>query len=735
MSQESRRGKKGRPCKEFALLNSKYKLRKLDSDDESDIEVESDDDVIRLVPSRVERIDEFSVGDDHFGNTGSIPSDSDEGSLSSDPEDGDTHGHSSEVLHTLLNEWDDVYSDDSGSDIEDVVTEEADIIDVENKPETNSLRALRSNLAAWAIEKKISNAAVDDLLKILNSHPNPLDFQSLPNCARTLKKCPLKPQGLVPDVVEPGQYLHVGAERCIRQILKNVPREIRIRIIELLVGIDGLPLSKSSLNQVHPILIRILSVYSVSHHVVPTGIYHGYAKPNSAVDFLKKFVDEVTGLVNNGIKINNVVIPVRVKGFAMDAVEKSFVLGTPGHGGFWSCTRCDVKGKKKFNRVYFPIKVGNPRTHEDFINKTDPNHHKSACGIETIPYFDIVKNCSLDYMHLVLLGIVKKSLLKYWLEGSLQTEKLEEDQIDVISGRLLRFKSWKTCDFSRYPRSLENACRFKATECRFFLLYAGPVCLKDKLPNKMYRNFLVLHVAMSILLSAKSPLPVLDYVKNLLEKFVKDFALIYGKYHVSYNVHGLLHLCEDVPTFGSSEECSAFLMESELYQIKQEIKKGSQPHIQTVNRLEESFEFRPMMPRSISAEPQYKMSHNNGPLIESCSNPQYKVVNFSSFSLKASKPNCFCSVSDGNIVSISNICFSDTHQEMVLVGRKYMYKGNFYVKPLPSSSLGIFLVKSELSAELEIWPISSVCHKLMLLPCGQDFVAFPVLHTAKVNDN
>lgn len=40
-------------------------------------------------------------------------------------------------------------------------------------------------------------------------------------------------------------------------------------------------------------------------------------------------------------------VPVRVKGFAMDAVEKSFVLGTPGRSGFWFCIRCDVKGKKK----------------------------------------------------------------------------------------------------------------------------------------------------------------------------------------------------------------------------------------------------------------------------------------------------------------------------------------------------------------------------------------------------
>lgn len=55
-------------------------------------------------------------------------------------------------------------------------------------------------------------------------------------------------------------------------------------------------------------------------------------------------------------------VPVRVKGFAMDAVEKSFVLGTPGRSGFWFCIRCDVKGKKKFSRVYFPTKVGNPKS-------------------------------------------------------------------------------------------------------------------------------------------------------------------------------------------------------------------------------------------------------------------------------------------------------------------------------------------------------------------------------------
>lgn len=56
-------------------------------------------------------------------------------------------------------------------------------------------------------------------------------------------------------------------------------------------------------------------------------------------------------------------------------------------------------------------------------------------------------------------------------------------------------------EYHRKPRSLLDFRLWKATEFRQFLLYTGPVVLKNILREDVYFNFLSLHVAMIILVS------------------------------------------------------------------------------------------------------------------------------------------------------------------------------------------------------------------------------------------
>lgn len=61
---------------------------------------------------------------------------------------------------------------------------------------------------------------------------------------------------------------------------------------------------------------------------------------------------------------------------------------------------------------------------------------------------------------------------------------------------------------------------------------------------------------------------MVNYAKNLMKCFVETNIDIYGQDFVSYNVHNLLHIHEDVIRFSNLNEFSAFPFENYMIQLK-----------------------------------------------------------------------------------------------------------------------------------------------------------------------
>lgn len=89
-----------------------------------------------------------------------------------------------------------------------------------------------------------------------------------------------------------------------------------------------------------------------------------------------------------------------------------------------------------------------------------------------IPRFGCISSISLDYMHLILLGVMKK-LLQLWLLGPLKT-RLSVQKINKLLSKLLTLRNSIPKEFGRKPRSLIECKCWKATEFRTFLMYTGP---------------------------------------------------------------------------------------------------------------------------------------------------------------------------------------------------------------------------------------------------------------------
>lgn len=183
----------------------------------------------------------------------------------------------------------------------------------------------------------------------------------------------------------------------------------------------------------------------------------------------------------------------------------------------------------------------------------------------------MVKQFPADYMHNVLLGVMRKLLRLWWkhvgFKLTTEVKQLLHDLIELC-------RQYVPTEFNRKPRQFKDIDRWKATELRLFLLYTGVFLMKDILPKDRYRHFLRLSFAIRILCDvndAKDP-GMIKKANVQLHKFVTDFKKLYPTCNITYNIHSLLHICDDVTIYGNLDSYSAFKFENYLQMIKKKVR-------------------------------------------------------------------------------------------------------------------------------------------------------------------
>lgn len=174
---------------------------------------------------------------------------------------------------------------------------------------------LLRDLAQWLVEYNISVQCGNALLKLLRKHE--ID---VPQDVRTLKKISLKPCDII--TLKNGNYTHLGLLHNIEIFLDN--NSYFKDDISVDIGIDGVPLAKSSTSQLWPILGNIPPYKKV----FTIGVYHGNKKPTCADAFLEKFINEVKWLYQHGIKYKGKKYKFSLRAFICDAPARAFILGT-----------------------------------------------------------------------------------------------------------------------------------------------------------------------------------------------------------------------------------------------------------------------------------------------------------------------------------------------------------------------------------------------------------------------
>ena len=162
-------------------------------------------------------------------------------------------------------------------------------------------------------------------------------------------------------------------------------------------------------------------------------------------------------------------------------------------------------------------------------------------------------------MHAVLLGVMKL-FLNLWFGTNRSHDYSISDKISQVDKRLLSIKPPDT--ISRCPRSIEGHRKyFKASELRSFLLFYGPAVLFNILPTVYYEHFLLLSEAIFILLKESISIDELAHAERLLFHFCIMFEPLYGKRYQTANIHGLVHLADNVRELGPLWTHSCFHFE------------------------------------------------------------------------------------------------------------------------------------------------------------------------------
>lgn len=444
-----------------------------------------------------------------------------------------------------------------------------------------------SQLAKWSVEENISLSALGKLLRLLRSNFPPSQLKNLPKDPRTLLQTPTNNTN-IKQMGSNGCYYYFGIQESVTDMFNKITLKLSLLDeISLAVNIDGVPLFKSTNESFWPILCTIKSVKLLEKQVFCVGLYKGVGKPE-ANDFLRDFVNECIHLYQNGIIIGSQIHKFNISMIICDAPAKAYVLYVKSHSAYFSCTKCSLEGDFCCNTICFQDLVFHKRSNESFRNKEQPEHHTGNTVLENLPNFNMINNIPIDYMHCILLGVVKRLLChkKFgWVFGK-PPNKLRASHIYSISNQCLLLNKFIPCEFARKPRSLVESKRFKASEFRLLLLYTGPVVFKNVLSTESYNNFLCLSVATLILASNEfcNIKSYFEYANKLFEHFISNSIRIYGSDFISYNVHNLLHLNDCVKMFGPLDNFSAFPFENYMRQITRKVRKTSKPLQQVVRR-------------------------------------------------------------------------------------------------------------------------------------------------------
>ncbi|XP_026825986.1 uncharacterized protein LOC105276778 [Ooceraea biroi] len=306
------------------------------------------------------------------------------------------------------------------------------------------------------------------------------------------------------------------------------------------------------------------------------GLYVGSKNPNQMV-FLQPFFEEALNKlsslgfvwIHDEKEVVSKVIPLCG---VTDSVARYQLLNMQSFHAFYGCTFCYEKQEKTGPRskcfnvlseranertaesTYQDAKRAYERKNESRIDKRHWKGVKGPSVLMNLQYFDLIWGFVIDYMHAILLGVIKchmeylfdSTKKKCWID---MTNRVSlKNLTDTIDSRLLSIQP--PSGINRSPRSIEHCCKWKASEWRSWLLFYCIPCLQGLLKDKYLAHLAMLSQETYILLQRSVSCTEIEEVHNLFLQYCYYFQKYFIPKHTIYNLHLLIHVCKCVINWG-----------------------------------------------------------------------------------------------------------------------------------------------------------------------------------------
>ena len=596
--------------------------------------------------------------------------------------------------------------------------------------EQNVAYDLDEQLRMWVNRHRISHTAVYQLLKILIPH-----HPELPRHQRTLLRT-VTDIGL--ENVAGGDYSYISLSRVLPTALYKAGLTLQHLAVcnnkvNIQFNVDGVPVFNSVNYSIWPILGCVVS--SIKSDVFAVAIYGGTSKPDNFNAYLQPLVSELQQIAVNGglfIEFLGVKVEVTVENFCCDAPAKADVRLVKQFNARQGCERCSVSGTYMQHRMV--LETGDQQVrlrHDDDFNNPLPvdeedraqdEYRKEQSVLHSDLRLRMITQFPYDYMHLVCLNVVR-NLVNDWNRA--KSPAYIPAAFPKMSSQLTASADFIPSEFQRKCRSISDARRWKATEARQFLLYSGIVVLGyPGVSRDLYEHFLLLSSAIRCLCTPNlvATAGFVQLARQLLEIFEANYGRLYGREQVTYRVHSLVHLVDDVERYGVLDNFSCFKFENYLGSVKELVHKRRPTHIvqQICRRLSER-DYVMYDTTVMNCEcPDAGIpagQHEHGPTLPHMGRvKQYEIVRWRQYLLGSTEGNR-CFLANSEIHYVRNVVVTKNGKVWLLCN-KFLQMDDFYTLPLRTDNIPKRNILH--SGRIGIWKVANKNNELFALRLKSD---------------